>query len=84
MVHKRRFDKVDAIIAFEEGQLNDKQVVELFQHLVDSGEVWGMQGFYGRTAMDLIEQGLVKPPEKETRDYYGNIIHFPKVKQRKV
>lgn len=79
MTHKvKRFDKVGAIIAFESGELSDEEMINLFQKLVDSGEVWGMQGMYGRTAMSLIEQGLVKAPKKKTKDFYGNVIHFPK------
>ncbi len=48
-----------AILAFEQGELDEDGVVELFQHLVDTGLAWQLQGFYGRTARDLIEAGLV-------------------------
>ena len=50
---------VDQIIAFESGELNEEQTVELFQGLVDSGLAWSLQGSYGRTAMALIESGMV-------------------------
>lgn len=33
-------------------------VLEAWQSLIDSGVVWMLQGFYGRTAARLIEQGL--------------------------
>lgn len=52
-------DLTSSIIAFESGELEDDEVIELFQHLVDTGLAWQLQGFYGRTARDLIEQGLV-------------------------
>jgi hypothetical protein len=55
-------DLVSRIIAFESGELDDKTVA-LFQELVDSGMAWSLQGFYGRTARDLIERGLVTPKE---------------------
>ena len=45
---------------FEEGMLEENEVIELFQHLVDTGLAWQLQGFYGRTAQALIEAGLIK------------------------
>lgn len=49
----------DEIIRFEDGTLTFEEVVELFQRLVDTGLAWQLQGFYGRTAADLIQQGYV-------------------------
>lgn len=59
-------DLLDQIIAFENGELDQEGVVDLFQVLVNRGIVWQLQGFYGRTAVDLIEAGLVHFPESET------------------
>jgi hypothetical protein len=86
MVHtrKKEFDLVGNIMAYESGELSDKDTIKMFQHLVDTGKVWSLQGHYGRTAMALIEEGYVNPPKKETRDFYGNIIHFPKIKHKEV
>lgn len=56
---QKPYDRVSAIIAFESGELDADKIVELFQHLVDTGLAWQLQGHYGRTAMALIEQGLV-------------------------
>lgn len=56
---------VDQIIAFENGELDEDGIVDLFQGLVNSGLVWSLQGFYGRTARDLIEAGLVTLPQSE-------------------
>lgn len=50
---------VDKIIAFENGDMDEDEVVEFFQELVDSGLAWQLQGSYGRTAAALIEAGLV-------------------------
>ena len=50
------------IIAFEQGELDQEEVVELFQDLIDTGMAWQLQGFYGRTADNLIENGLCMPP----------------------
>ena len=38
----------------------DKQI-EAWQHLVDTGLAWSLQGWFGRTAMDLIKQAGLKP-----------------------
>jgi hypothetical protein len=58
-------DFIDAIMAFESGELDDAGIIELFQHLVDSGVAWQLQGSYGRTATALVEAGLVTWPEPE-------------------
>lgn len=53
---------VDWIMTFEGGDedLTDQQVVEFFQFLIDTGLAWQFQGMYGRTAMDLVQQGLCR------------------------
>lgn len=60
MPKTKQYDEVGAIIAFECGELGEEGVIELFQHLVDNGHAWSLQGSYGRTASALIEAGLVK------------------------
>ena len=50
-------DYVDRIIAYEQGELDDEEIVELFQDLIDSKLVWQLQGHYGRVASDLIDSG---------------------------
>lgn len=50
-------DQVDKIMAFEQGNLDEEGVIELFQDLIDSGLAWKLQGSYGRMANALIENG---------------------------
>lgn len=45
------------IIAYEQGELTDQEVVCLFADLVRSGLAWELQGSYGRTANALIKEG---------------------------
>lgn len=53
---------INLIMAYEDGQLDEEEIIDLFQALVDSGLAWQLQGHYGRTATDLISAGLVSPP----------------------
>jgi hypothetical protein len=55
---------VDRLIAYEEGQLNEDEEIALFQHLIDTGTCWQLQGHYHRVAATLIEAGLIKRPER--------------------
>ena len=53
------FDMLDFILAFEGGEIeSNEQLYEGFQHLIDSGAAWTLQGTYGRLAMQLIDLGL--------------------------
>jgi hypothetical protein len=54
---------MDKIIAFESGELNQAECIDLFQQLINSGLAWQLQGTYGRTARSLIEAGLCSPAE---------------------
>jgi hypothetical protein len=51
------FDQLGFIMAYEEGELDEEQVIEGFQHLIDNGLAWSLQGSYGRAAKSLIEGG---------------------------
>ena len=48
---------IDQIMKFENGEMEQDEVVEMFQELINSGMAWKLQGSYGRTAMALIEAG---------------------------
>lgn len=52
------------IIAYENGEMPYQEMLVFFQKLVDSGFAWQLQGSYGRTAKDLIQQGLITPKER--------------------
>jgi hypothetical protein len=43
---------------------SEEQLIAAWQYLVDSGLVWQLQGWFGRTAAQLIEDGILLPPNK--------------------
>lgn len=55
-------DITSKIIAYESGELDDSESLELFQELVATGLAWELQGHYGRAAIRLIESGDITPP----------------------
>ena len=57
--------KLNAIMIIEgaEPETYEGQIIDAWQHLIDSAVVWKLQGFYGRNAQALIERGICKAPE---------------------
>jgi hypothetical protein len=39
---------------------SEEQVIEAWQYLVNSGLAWQLQGWFGRTATRLIEEGIIE------------------------
>ena len=66
---------LDAIIAYERGTLEEEEVLDLFQVLINSGQVWNLQGSYGRTARDLINAGLCTCPTLDPTEHYPEDDH---------
>ena len=48
----------EAIEIIETGDEDVELTLEAWQLLIDTGIVWQLQGFYGRTAAALISEGL--------------------------
>ena len=57
-------DVVGQIMAFEQGELDNKEVFALFQFLLDSGMIYSLQGSYQRMAEELILAGKVEVPNQ--------------------
>lgn len=56
------FNAVGLAEGFIDG--TEDQVLEAWQYLVNSGLAWQLQGWFGRTASHLIEQGLITAPAR--------------------
>ena len=61
-------DVMNDIVAYESGELEERETLELFQHLVDTGLAWSLQGSYGRMAMSLARAGLIALPGEGDSD----------------
>jgi hypothetical protein len=47
---------------------SEDQVIEAWQHLVNTGLAWTLQGFFGRMANQLIESGVITQPKGEDNE----------------
>lgn len=63
-------------IAIAEGseEADEDTNIEAWQFLIDQGVVWQLQGSFGRTAMDLIRDGICQLPPKRQTDHWGHTI----------
>jgi len=52
---------ITQLMEYEDGELDDEQIITLFQRLIDCGLAWKLQGHYGRAAKVMVEAGLCVP-----------------------
>jgi hypothetical protein len=46
----------------QEQPADDAEYQRAWQHLIDTGLAWQLQGWFGRTASDMIESGFCRAP----------------------
>jgi hypothetical protein len=47
---------------------SEEQIIEAWQHLINTGLCWQLQGWFGRNAARLIEAGICTQPGRPTVD----------------
>lgn len=55
------YDACAVVEGFDGEDHDEETILSAWQYLVNVGIVWQLQGWYGRTAHSLIEQGLIEP-----------------------
>jgi len=56
------FEAIGIAEGFVENDDPEREVAA-WQYLIDTGLAWQMQGWFGRVARQLIENGTCKPPQ---------------------
>lgn len=59
---------------FDGVEHSQEKVIGAWQYLIDTGLAWQLQGWYGRTAEDLIINGLCKPRQKQVMTRQRTLI----------
>ena len=58
-------------IAESDNETTDEEYINAWQYLIDSGQAWTLQGWYGRVASSLIQQGICYYTINGTRKKQG-------------
>ena len=61
----------EGICEGENASIEEK--MEAWAYLIETGYCWNLQGFYGRTAQAIIEQGLITKEGKINWEVVNNI-----------
>ena len=53
---------IEDFVEIPDGVDVEQAHIQAWQFLINTGACWTLQGFYGRNAQALIEQGICTPP----------------------
>jgi hypothetical protein len=58
------YDASAAVEGFDGIEHDEETIISAWQYLIDTGLAWSLQGWYGRTASALIDNGVCNAPVK--------------------
>lgn len=64
-------ETIDAVAiaeGWQEVETEEEEVLAAWQHLINTGMCWQLQGWFGRQAEALIEAGLCTPADSRFQD----------------
>lgn len=64
---------IDITVLYRE-DATEEDILDTFQHLVDTGIAWHLEGTVGRCASEMIQSGAIMLGETPQRDYYGHVV----------
>ena len=77
-------DYIEKLIAWEEGKLKDKEVLELFGELIKNGKCWTLPGVYGRQAQTFINDNWISETGEVDWGKYEEILGEYETKNEEV
>jgi hypothetical protein len=68
-----KFDLNDVLALEGEQEVSEQEYFQALQRAINEGQ-WSLQGSYGRTMMEAIQNGFCMLGEQPAKDYWGNRI----------
>ena len=65
------YEAVSIAEGFAQSDCTEAQTIAAWQHLIDTGLAWRLQGWFGRTASRMIEEGLCASPPQRNEEAHG-------------
>lgn len=57
-----QYDAVAAVEGFDGLEHSQEEIISAWQYLINTGLAWSLQGWFGRTAQALIDEGICEGP----------------------
>jgi hypothetical protein len=66
------YDACAIVEGFADSDPTNEELIEAWAYLIKTGDCWKLQGFYGREATRLIEQGFISKEGEVNWDLYND------------
>jgi hypothetical protein len=57
-----QYNAVAAVEGFDGLEHSQEEIISAWQYLINTGLAWSLQGWFGRTAQALIDEGICEGP----------------------